>query len=323
MDYIDNLISIIVPVYNVEDYLEKCVDSILCQSYKELEIILIDDGSTDKSGKLCDHYLELDSRVVVIHQANKGLSGARNAGLDVAHGEYISFIDSDDWIESDFYEVLITNAKKFSADISSCQSTINIGKSGIDDKPIVILSSDEMIKDLLFQKYVRFEVWNKLWNHKLISETRFIEKQVCEDVHFNRLIFLRAKKMVIDKRMLHHYTVSRPGSTNSSFKKNKMMVFKEYESFINDLRLKNKTHLIGVVRTIACKFCVGLYVEAMNFNQDDKIRNTIAEEFNKFYVPIEDREYYTFKQKINFYMFSKNIHLFETFRKIISYLRKK
>lgn len=103
-----DLISIIVPVYNVESYLEQCIDSILAQSYKNLEIILVDDGSTDRSGDICDRYAEKDSRIHVVHKANGGLSSARNAGLKICHGDYLGFVDSDDYIDPDMYKVYWT-----------------------------------------------------------------------------------------------------------------------------------------------------------------------------------------------------------------------
>ena len=100
----DELISVILPVYNVQQYLEKCIESVVNQTYKNLEIILIDDGSTDMSGKICDEFAEKDGRIKVIHSKNGGVSAARNIGLDIATGEYIGFVDSDDWIESQMYE---------------------------------------------------------------------------------------------------------------------------------------------------------------------------------------------------------------------------
>lgn len=108
----DDLISVIVPVYNVEKYLHKCINSILNQTYKNLEIILIDDGSTDNSGKICDEYALKDNRIKVIHKENGGLSSARNAGLDICSGDYIGFVDSDDYIAEDMYEYLYVNLKK-------------------------------------------------------------------------------------------------------------------------------------------------------------------------------------------------------------------
>ena len=109
------MISVIVPVYNVEPYLRKCLDSIIGQTYKDLEIIIIDDGSTDCSGKICDEYEERDGRLKVFHTENKGLSAARNLGLDNATGDWIGFVDSDDWIEPDMYEVLLKRAGETSS----------------------------------------------------------------------------------------------------------------------------------------------------------------------------------------------------------------
>ena len=113
-------ISVIVPVYNVEKYLRKCIESILNQTFREFELILVDDGSTDSSGKICDEYALKDSRIKVIHKENGGASSARNAGLDVAKGEYIGFVDSDDWIEMDMYGELYRLIKENNTDISVC-----------------------------------------------------------------------------------------------------------------------------------------------------------------------------------------------------------
>lgn len=114
-------ISIIVPVYKVEPYLRKCVDSILAQTFTNFEVILVDDGSPDNSGKICDEYAIKDSRVRVIHKENGGLSSARNAGIDIARGKYLGFVDSDDYIAEDMYEVLYENLKFYDADISSVE----------------------------------------------------------------------------------------------------------------------------------------------------------------------------------------------------------
>ncbi|HDV0860284.1 TPA: glycosyltransferase, partial [Enterococcus faecalis] len=113
-------ISIIVPVYNVEKYLEKCVRSILAQTFTDFELILVDDGSPDSSGAMCDQFAEQDQRVKVIHKENGGLSDARNAGIEIATGEYLGFVDSDDYIADDMYELLYTNIVKEDADLSIC-----------------------------------------------------------------------------------------------------------------------------------------------------------------------------------------------------------
>ena len=125
-------ISVIVPIFNVENYVRKCVDSILNQTFSDIEIILVDDGSTDASGRICDEYLSKDDRIRVIHKENGGLSDARNAGLDMCTGEYIGFVDGDDYIDGDMYELLYKNLIQYDADISMCRFR-RIYNNRIDD----------------------------------------------------------------------------------------------------------------------------------------------------------------------------------------------
>ena len=121
------LISVIIPVYNIEQYLPRCLDSVIAQTYNNLEIILVDDGSTDSSGEICDKYSLLDNRIKVIHKSNGGVSSARNEGLEVAKGDYIGFVDGDDIIEKDMYQILLDNAIKYHCEMSCCQiDTISV-----------------------------------------------------------------------------------------------------------------------------------------------------------------------------------------------------
>ena len=115
-------LSVIVPVYKVEKYLSKCIDSILAQTFTDFELILIDDGSPDRCGEICDEYAAKDSRIIVIHQQNKGVSAARNAGLEIAKGKYIGFVDSDDWIEPEMYQILIATANETASELVICGS---------------------------------------------------------------------------------------------------------------------------------------------------------------------------------------------------------
>ena len=140
----DSLISVIVPIYNVEKYLERCVESIINQTYKNLEIILVDDGSPDNCPQMCDDYAKKDSRIKVVHKKNGGLSDARNAGMKVATGEYVSFIDSDDYISLDFYETLLETIVDNDSDIVEC-SVVKFYENGKFDE----YSDDQMIKILI------------------------------------------------------------------------------------------------------------------------------------------------------------------------------
>ena len=159
------LISIIVPVYNVKNYLEKCLQSICGQTYKNLEIILIDDGSSDGSGELCDLFAQRDGRIRVFHQANAGQSAARNRGLAVAQGEFLGFVDSDDWIESDMYEFLYRLLKENEADISICSHYRDKGKKSVakySSGEQFVFTRDEGIRALVVDRRIRNYVWDKL-----------------------------------------------------------------------------------------------------------------------------------------------------------------
>lgn len=176
------MISVIVPVYNVEPYLRKCLDSILAQTYRDLEILIIDDGSTDGSGRICDEYGEKDNRIKVFHTENKGLSCARNFGLDNANGDWIGFVDSDDWIEPDMYEVLIKRAEETGADVVECGYIIEYVKKqkkcSVTQK---IIPSAESI-DALINGKIQTRVWNKIYRGKLFAEIRFPNGRYFEDI---------------------------------------------------------------------------------------------------------------------------------------------
>lgn len=208
------MISVIVPVYNVEEYLRRCVDSILSQTYVDFEMILVNDGSRDSSGRICDDYAELDSRIRVIHKANGGIGSARNAGLEIAKGEYISFLDSDDWIEPDFFEVLLNLLLKYDADISQV-FFIQETRTKQDRDFAVVRKKDAQVYDgrdvmgNLFGRLTGFRttvVWNKLYRRELFDGVRIPENMVFEDEACIHEILYRARRMVVNDSTLYHYT---------------------------------------------------------------------------------------------------------------------
>lgn len=208
------MISVIVPVYNVEEYLGRCVDSILSQTYGDFELILVNDGSCDSSGRICDDYAELDSRIRVIHKANGGIGSARNAGLEIAKGEYISFLDSDDWIELDFFEVLLNLLLKYDADISQV-FFIQETRTKKDRDFAVVRKKDAQVYDgrdvmgNLFGRLTGFRttvVWNKLYRRELFDGIRIPENMVFEDEACIHEILYRARRLVVNDSTLYHYT---------------------------------------------------------------------------------------------------------------------
>lgn len=204
----NELISVVVPVYKVEAYLHRCVDSILAQTYKHLEVILVDDGSPDSCGEICDSYLEKDSRIKVIHQKNGGLSAARNAGLEIASGQYILFIDSDDWIKPELCENVLKEAVLHDADI------VVFGYSIIDEmhqilsdqvvKERRLLSGVNAVKSLLSNKLENY-AWNKLYRRELFQTIRYPEGFVWEDVGTTYKLFLKAKKIYLLNKSYYFY----------------------------------------------------------------------------------------------------------------------
>lgn len=164
-----SLVTVVVPVYNVEDYIEECFQSIVCQTYRNIEIILIDDGSTDRSGLLADKITATDKRAVVIHKSNGGLSDARNVGLRAAKGEFITFIDSDDYIDSRFVASLV-NAMDDNTDISQCNNTRDESKIGLGSGSIMCMSGECAFHSLLKFKSISPTAWGKLYRTSLFFE---------------------------------------------------------------------------------------------------------------------------------------------------------
>lgn len=207
------LISVIIPVYNVADYLPRCVETVLSQSYTNLEIILVDDGATDNSGSLCDEYAEKDSRIRVIHKKNGGLSSARNAGLDVCKGDYITFIDSDDWITSDYVDTLFNLLVTNNADMSVASFQVAFSQEDkIESKGIneIILGTKDAISYLLYQK-VSTCAYAKLFKSDILSDIRFPEGRLYEDVVPMYLCFKKSEKIAITNKKIYAY-FRRPGS---------------------------------------------------------------------------------------------------------------
>ena len=207
------LISVIVPVYNVYNYLEKCIQTLINQTYKELEIILVDDGSTDGSGELCEQISKRDKRIKVIHKKNGGLSSARNAGLDVAKGDFISFVDSDDSIHLCFYSVLMNIMEKTKADIvqSEISRVLNqkLSKEKIFKFNIVSFTGEEALQEFYKSKITVFKSsCNKLFKKKLFQELRYPEGKIFEDRWIAAKLYYACEKVIYLNIPLYYYTVN-------------------------------------------------------------------------------------------------------------------
>ncbi len=211
------LISVIVAVYNIKEYLPRCVDSVLGQTYKNLEIILVDDGSSDGSGQICDAYADRDGRVHVIHKKNGGLSDARNAGLEAAAGDYIGFVDGDDWIEPDMYRAMYEACEREGAEVAACRYK-QITKTAVIDASAgnsVSLSKREALEIYVCgdERYLIYNsVWSKLFSADLIQGMRFPVGKNSEDIMFTTKAFCKMERLAYLDTAYYNYVLDREGS---------------------------------------------------------------------------------------------------------------
>ncbi|EOE6412148.1 glycosyltransferase family 2 protein [Enterococcus hirae] len=237
-------ISIIVPVYKVEKYLKKCVDSILAQTFSDFELILVDDGSPDNSGRICDDYAKKDARVRVVHKQNGGLSSARNAGIEVAKGKYLGFVDSDDYIAEDMYELLYKAIIKEEADLSICGIyDVYEGKDPII-KPTIkkTVTAEEALLLILQGNIISVHAVNKLYKRELFSTIRYPEGKYHEDSFIIVDLLNQCHKVAIDSEQKYYY-YHRLGSINTeNFSEKQFEFIEAWEN--NEIKLKDRSQEI-------------------------------------------------------------------------------
>lgn len=253
------LISVIIPVYKVEKYVEKCIQSVINQTYENLQIILVDDGSPDNCGKICDEYAKKDHRIEVIHKSNGGLSDARNKGLEIAKGEYIGFVDSDDYIEADMYEVLYNLLKQYNADVSICNFyTVSQGKISIKnaDNGINEYNRIEILKEILLDKNIQSYAWNKLYKKELFDEIKYPIGKKYEDIGTTFFLLEKCNKVVVTGKSEYYY-INRQDSivnnvTESTITDYIELIMQRYdyiEENIKELSSYNKDYLKRILKT--------------------------------------------------------------------------
>jgi len=216
------LISVIVPVYNVEKYLIRCVRSIQAQTYPNLEIILVDDGSPDRSGAMCDELAAENNKIRVIHKRNGGLSSARNAGLDSMRGEYVAFVDSDDWIEPDMYECLYQAMVQEGAQIACCgivlcddEKVLSYMNPNLSDSET--MSRKEALRSLTYNNRITNSANDKLYSREIFKELRFREGVVYEDAQIQPFCLEQAERITYTAKPFYHYYQSGTSILRSEF----------------------------------------------------------------------------------------------------------
>lgn len=299
------LVSIIVPVYNVEQYLDKCIESLVTQSYINLEIILVNDGSKDTSGEICDLWAKKDKRIKVIHKKNGGLSDARNRGLDIVTGDIISFIDSDDYISKYFYEKLINIMEQTDSDIVECQfkkfnenERVNyLNKKNIE---FISFNTEEAIKNLILNCELSTTVWNKIYKTSVIKKLKFRVGKTNEDDFYTYLAFDNAKKITKLQDELYYY-LQRPGSIMGKiYKLNRL---DEIEAKYERLKYieKNYKNLILIAKQDTIFGSLYAYQRLLKDGEESDIekgKKILSEYINRISFTKRDYSNLNFKNKI-------------------------
>lgn len=284
----DALISIIVPVYRVEEYLQRCVDSILAQTYENLEIILVDDGSPDGCPEICDAYARKDQRVKVIHQENAGLSGARNAGIDLAKGEYLAFVDSDDYVAPDFIEALYEVLQETGCAIGQCRFAYVQGErlENEDNRSLRIYRGESLMEQLYASEdeATYFVVaWNKLYRRELFEQIRYPKGRIHEDEATTYRLFHEGRKLAFLDRALYGYFTQNTGSITSRFSKKRLEWLKAHEERIIFFKEKGYEKLLPEAYRKLCDACITFYFRCTKEVEDHiRIRRELKERLKRY-----------------------------------------
>lgn len=290
-------LSIIVPVYNVAPYLKTCIDSILNQTFKDYELIIVDDGSTDGSENICESYKLKDNRIRVIHQKNKGLSGARNTGIDAARGTYIAFVDSDDYIHPIMYQVLITAIEKNQSDIAICKSVSTEKNTIFTEKDLIIpqykeisWSVDDALQHITLMKLV---VWNKIYRREVIKDIYFEDKAFSEDIGYNFAILKRINSNIsfVDSTF-YYYRINRQGSSGTKFiLENRLKGYNSLNSLLDFVEQSYSKKALISIAHLATFFFYLNYIENKKLTGNKHtgmiIMNYYKKVFNK--IPLTDK----------------------------------
>lgn len=320
-----NLISVIVPAYNIAEFLPRCLDSILNQTYSNLEVIVISDGSTDETNDIIKEYAEKDSRMVPIFKVNSGVSDTRNKGLEIAKGDYIGFVDGDDYIEPNMYEILLNNAIENDADISHCGYQMvfptrvdyyyNTGRKVTQD-------NKKGIRDIIVGDYVEPGIWNKLYRKSIIENVFMpVDIKINEDVLFNFYAFTKSKKSVYEDLPLYHYILRKGSAATSKVNTNKLYDPIKVRKEIFEYCLKNyDKELQSLSYTSYLNVVISLYRTIKNNKLKDEKSN--AKKYKNDIKQIKERLPLSKRTKVEKMLFlhftSLHMFIYKVYDKFIS-----
>lgn len=306
-------ISVIIPIYNVEKYLKDCINSVINQTYKNLEIILVDDGATDSSGIICDNYAQKDDRIKVIHKKNGGLSSARNEGMKIATGELISFVDGDDYIASDFYEYLYSIMEKNDADISEAEF-VRIPEEIVNNAELIISDKNNQIivKEYIYtnmdalnllygineHEYVKkVVVWNKLYKKKLFENIIFPQGKLHEDEFTTYKVLYNAEKIVSSTKYIHGYVQTQKSIMRTEITQKRIdHSLESVETALNFFDEKKLPELKAMIMMRYLDICIELFWKISNELSDSKVQK--LEYLRKEYICFFEKNMIEYKKYI-------------------------
>lgn len=277
----DELISVIIPAYNVAQYLDRCVQTVVNQTYKNMEIILVDDGSTDGTSELCDKWSLKDRRIKVVHKLNGGLSSARNAGMHIATGSYIGFVDSDDWIETDMYEYLYNLIVKYNTKVAFCdfRRLKNISKSKKCTESLIVRENDKL--DAYFYRLngekSSYAVWCGLYQRNAIEGIQFIEGEINEDVLFRYEVYKKIRRVVFSNLKKYNYFINANGITMGQLNKKDFSLLRNWDYIVEQ---EKETENYQYAKLNRARATYTLYVKGMLSGNKD-VEDTTLKEWKK------------------------------------------
>lgn len=314
------LVSVVVPIYMVEKYLNRCVESLVNQTYKNLEIILVDDGSLDSCPKICDEWEDKDQRIQVIHKENGGLSDARNAGIARAKGVYIALVDSDDFVALDFIETLLNTAIETQSDIVQCRYEYVAGDRMTKDKEKVenteIFTGREMIAGFAWKDGAYNVVaWNKLYKRELFEDISYPKGRIHEDEATSYRLFYQADKVAFVYRYLYGYYTGGSSITRDSFSKKRLdWEWAVYER-IKFLEQHKESKLAAIHYKLYMDGCIDLYFKTLEQLKDIEAAKHMKEHMKKIYGKVIREKSIPARTKMGYTLF---LSMPKVFKKIVS-----
>lgn len=307
----NSLISIVIPVYKVEKFLDRCVESVVNQTYMNLEIFLIDDGSPDNCPKMCDEWAEKDSRIKVIHLENAGVANARNTALKQASGDYIGFVDGDDYVEPDMYQQLVELALKYDADITFCSYQINDESRG--NAVCTEIPKAEALKNVLLGEYEYGVLWNKLFKSSVVKGLEMPPLKCSQDLPYNYFAIKNADKFAKTELKLYHYYQNEASTMHSSFSRSKYDAVKARKILIADAPSEFKSYAIY---DLVLSLYVFLNLSLMT-NQCNDMLSDVRKEILFYKKDIMKSDLFSKKEKLKTLILSSGVSIYKIVLKIM------